>query len=138
MNGAAMEPSLVNGDLVTVYRVNSLGIPRPLERGDIVAFKAPTQPDKEFIKRLIGLPGDSVLIKNGTVLVNGQPLSEPYVRYPAAYTFPFDGQARRVPDDNYFVLGDNRPNSADSHLGWFVPQDNVIGVAVYLFKATAR
>jgi len=99
------------------------------QRGDIVVFKAPTQPDKDFIKRIIGMPGDTVLIKNGQVIVNGQPLSEPYIHFPATYTYPFDGQPKEIPDGYYFVLGDNRPNSSDSHLGWNVPVDNFVGRA---------
>ena len=98
-------------------------------RGDVVVFRAPTQPDKDFIKRVIGLPGDTILVKNGQVLVNGVALDEPYIHFPATYTYPFDGQPRQVPDANYFVLGDNRPNSSDSHLGWFVPVDNLVGKA---------
>ncbi len=99
------------------------------QRGDVVVFRAPTQPDKDFIKRIIGLPGDTILIKNGHVFVNGAPLDEAYIHYPATYTYPFDGQPKQIPDGNYFVLGDNRPNSSDSHLGWVVPVDNLIGKA---------
>ena len=99
------------------------------QRGDVVVFRAPTQPDKDFIKRIIGLPGDTILVKNGVVIINGTPLEEAYIHYPATYTYPFDGQPKQVPDANYFVLGDNRPNSSDSHLGWFVPVDNLIGKA---------
>jgi signal peptidase I len=99
------------------------------QRGDVVVFKAPTQPDKDFIKRIIGLPGDTILIKNGQVFVNGAALDEGYIHYPATYTYPFDGQPKQIPDANYFVLGDNRPNSSDSHLGWVVPVDNLIGKA---------
>ena len=99
------------------------------QRGDVVVFRAPTQPDKDFIKRVIGLPGDTILVKNGTVFVNGTALDETYIHYPATYTYPFDGQPKQVPDGNYFVLGDNRPNSSDSHLGWFVPVDNLVGKA---------
>jgi len=84
-----------------------------VRRGDVVVFKAPTQPDKDFIKRIIGLPGDTVLVKNGQVLINGTPLDETYIHYSATYTYPFDGQPKPVPDGNYFVLGDNRPNSSD-------------------------
>ena len=99
------------------------------QRGDVVVFQAPGQTDKDFIKRVIGLPGDTVLVKNGTVYVNGQPLTEPYIHYAATYTYPFDGQPKQVPDGYYFVLGDNRPNSSDSHLGWNVPVDNLVGRA---------
>jgi signal peptidase I len=70
-----------------------------------------------------------VLIRQGQVFINGQRLDEPYVNYPASYNFPPDGRPMIVPDGNYFVLGDNRPESFDSHLGWVVPVDNLIGRA---------
>ena len=95
------------------------------ERGDIVVFRAPGQPDKDFIKRVIGLPGESVRIVNGQVFVNGKPLDEPYITHRATY----DLDQKVVPPGAYFVLGDNRPNSSDSHLGWFVPANNLIGKA---------
>ena len=95
------------------------------ERGDIIVFHAPGQSDKDFIKRVIGLPGDSVRIVNGQVFINGRPLDEPYITHRATY----DLDQKLVPPGAYFVLGDNRPNSSDSHLGWFVPADNVIGKA---------
>src|SRR5262245_17327725 len=149
VEGASMEPTLETGQYLLISKASYFHIDgTPLDRflptthqgsidylfggpqrGDIVVFKAPTQPDKDFIKRVIGLPGDTVLIKNGTVYVNGQALDEPYIHFPATYTYPFDGQPRQVPDGNYFVLGDNRPNSSDSHLGWFVPVDNLVGKA---------
>lgn len=99
------------------------------QRGDIVVFRAPLQPDKDFIKRVIGLPGDQVLIRNGRVSVNGKPLEEPYVHFSATYNYPVSGQPYTVPEESYFVLGDNRPNSSDSHLGWTVPVGNLIGRA---------
>jgi signal peptidase I len=99
------------------------------QRGDIAVFKAPPEPDADYIKRIIGLPGESVLIRQGQVFINGQRLDEPYVNYPASYNFPPDGEPMLVPDGNYFVLGDNRPESFDSHLGWVVPVDNLIGRA---------
>jgi signal peptidase I len=149
VEGASMEPTLETGQYLLISKISYFHIDgTPLDhvlptthqgstdylftgpqRGDIVVFKAPTQPDKDFIKRVIGLPGDTVLIKNGQVIINGQALDEPYIHFPATYTYPFDGQPRTVPDGNYFVLGDNRPNSSDSHLGWFVPVDNLIGKA---------
>jgi signal peptidase I len=99
------------------------------QRGDIAVFRAPPQPDANYIKRIIGLPGDSVQIHEGHVLINGQPMDEPYIDFPATYEFPPDHQPISVPDGSYFVLGDNRPDSFDSHLGWFVPVDNLIGRA---------
>jgi signal peptidase I len=149
VEGASMEPTLETGQYLLISKASYFHVEgTPLDhllpithlgstdylfggpqRGDIVVFRAPTQPDKDFIKRIIGMPGDSILVKNGTVFVNGQALQEPFIHYPATYTYPFDGQARQVPDANYFVLGDNRPNSSDSHLGWFVPVDNFIGKA---------
>jgi signal peptidase I len=149
VEGASMEPTLDTGQYLLISKVSYFHIEgTPFEhvlpstrqgsteyifsgpqRGDIVVFRAPTQPDKDFIKRIIGLPGDTILVKNGQVFVNGQPLDEPYIHFPATYTFPFDGQPRQVPDGNYFVLGDNRPNSSDSHLGWFVPVENLVGKA---------
>ena len=94
-------------------------------RGDIIVFRAPGQSDKDFIKRVIGLPGEAVRVVNGQVFVNGKPLDEPYITHRATY----DLDQKVVPPGSYFVLGDNRPNSSDSHLGWFVPADNVIGKA---------
>jgi signal peptidase I len=95
------------------------------QRGDIVVFLSPGQTDKDFIKRVIGLPGETVRIVNGQVFVNGKPLEEPYLTHHATYDF----ESRVVPPGQYFVLGDNRPNSSDSHLGWFVPANNLIGKA---------
>jgi signal peptidase I len=149
VEGASMEPTLYTGQYLLINKAAYFHVEHtPLEhvvpvryqgstaylfggpqRGDILVFRAPTQPDKDFIKRVIGLPGDTVLIKNGQVLVNGQRLDEPYIHFPGTYSYPFDGQPRQVPDGVYFVLGDNRPNSSDSHLGWFVPVDNLVGRA---------
>ena len=99
------------------------------QRGDIAVFRAPPQPDANYIKRIIGLPGESVQIHEGHVFIDGQRIDEPYIDFPARYEFPPDHQPITVPDGNYFVLGDNRPDSFDSHLGWFVPVDNLIGRA---------
>jgi signal peptidase I len=98
------------------------------QRGDVAVFRAPPQPEVDYIKRVIGLPGERVRITNGVVHINGLPLEEPYIRFPADYTFPDDGEVL-VPDASYFVLGDNRPQSFDSHLGWVVPFDYLVGRA---------
>jgi len=94
-------------------------------RGDVIVFQAPGQTDKDFIKRVIGLPGETVRIVDGQVFINGRPLDEPYLTHHATYDF----EQKVIPPGNYFVLGDNRPNSSDSHLGWFVPANNLIGKA---------
>jgi signal peptidase I len=99
------------------------------QRGDVAVFRAPPQPDTDYIKRIIGLPGDSIAVRGGRVYVNGVALSEPYIEFQADYLFPADGGALTVPADNYFVLGDNRPESLDSHFGWFVPVSDLIGRA---------
>ena len=149
VEGASMEPTLETGQYLLInkaayYHIDGTPldgvIPSTREgsidypfggpkRGDIVVFRAPTQPDKDFIKRVIGLPGETVLIRNGQVFINGQPLAEPYIHFKATYNYPLNGQPIKVPENSYFVLGDNRPNSSDSHLGWFVPVENLIGSA---------
>lgn len=148
VEGASMEPTLQTGQYMLINKAAYMrventplaGLPAtqqgvlrfPLggpQRGDIAVFRAPQQPDKDFIKRVIGLPGDAVLIRGGRVFVNGAALDEPYIAFRATYTFPASGVPTNVPNDQYFVLGDNRPNSSDSHLGWFVPADNLIGRA---------
>jgi signal peptidase I len=78
-----------------------------------------------FIKRIIALPGDTVEVKNGTVYVNDSRLDEPYIKEPPTYNF----QQKKLPENEYFVLGDNRNNANDSHNGWTVPLQNIIGKA---------
>lgn len=149
VEGASMEPTLSTGQYLLINKAAYFHVDgTPLEdilptteqgtvsylfggpeRGDVAVFRAPTQPDKDFIKRIIGLPGDVVVIRSGQVFVDGQLLEEPYIQFTASYNYPTNGQPIRVPDGQYFVLGDNRPNSSDSHLGWFVPVDNLVGRA---------
>ncbi|MBM2811566.1 MAG: signal peptidase, partial [Chloroflexi bacterium] len=98
-------------------------------RGDIVVFRFPQQPDKDFIKRIIAVPGDTVEVRAGRVYLNGDLQDEPYIRRGATY----ERQSQVVPDGNYFVLGDNRPNSSDSHVWGYVPADNLIGKAWFAY-----
>ncbi|OGN94756.1 MAG: signal peptidase I [Chloroflexi bacterium RBG_13_51_18] len=119
----SMEPNFFQGQRVVVVKaVYWWGEP---QRGDVVVFSAPDSPDEEYIKRVIGLPGDTIEIIHGVVYVNGYHLDEPYVQRSFSYSIP----KLVVPVDNYFVLGDNRDVSNDSHRGWFLPHDNVIGKA---------
>jgi len=124
VNGSSMEPSLQHGQRLIVNK--AVYFFHEPESGDIVIFHPPDNPKSDpFIKRVIGVPGDTVEIKAGVVYVNGSPLDEPYVKQPPDYTFT----AEKIPENNYFVLGDNRNNSNDSHNGWTVPENNIIGKA---------
>lgn len=87
----------------------------PPKRGDIVVINPPVTHDKPFIKRIIGLPGDTILIRDGKVQVNGVPFTENYISQAPTYTFPTDGKPYTLKPDEYFVLGDNRNASEDSH-----------------------
>jgi signal peptidase I len=134
VEGISMLPSFAGGQVLVVNRAAYFHVyTRYLfggpQRGDVAVFRAPPQPDTDYIKRIIGLPGDRILIVDGVVFVNDRRLAEPYVRSPAAYTFPTDGKAMSVPDGHYFVLGDNRPESFDSHMGWLVSVDDLVGRA---------
>jgi signal peptidase I len=130
----SMLPTLEIGDRLVVEKVSYYL--HPPQTGDIVVFDPPLQlqefgyaPDKAFIKRIIGTPGDVVQVQDGSVYLNGQRLVEPYVAEPPAYEMP----AVRVPAQQYFVMGDNRNNSNDSHVWGFLPQENIIGRAVFRF-----
>ncbi len=93
------------------------------ERGDVIIFRPPGNRQGDYIKRIIGLPGDTVEIKEESVYINGIKLREPYVKDPPYYT----QSPINIPANSYFVLGDNRNNSSDSHNGWTVPRQNIIG-----------
>jgi signal peptidase I len=126
VDGSSMEPTLHNGELVIVDKV-SYQIWEP-GRGDVIVFHYPRNPEKEYIKRIIGLPGDRVDILNGQVYINGEAILEPYIA--AAPTYPGNWT---VNPDSFFVLGDNRNNSDDSHRWGTVPVDYVIGKAILVY-----
>ena len=124
-------PKNVHDEIAVWVLVLSIGFAYWPQFARVTRATTLAEKNKDYVNaaRIIGLPGDTILIKNGHVFVNGAPLDEAYIHYPATYTYPFDGQPKQIPDGNYFVLGDNRPNSSDSHLGWVVPVDNLIGKA---------
>lgn len=126
VDGSSMEPTLRSGEFVIV---NKLAYKfSDASRGDIVVFHFPRDPEQEYIKRLIGLPGDQVNISQGKVYVNGQTTDEPYIAAEPAYEGNWV-----VPEGHLFVLGDNRNNSSDSHNWGTVPQEYVVGKAVFIY-----
>jgi signal peptidase I len=130
----SMVPTLEVNDRLIVEKI-SYYFHSP-ERGDIVVFWPTDRLRREnpslkdaFIKRVIGLPGDKVEVRTGTVYINDQPLKENYTAAPPEYQWG----PETVPADSYFVMGDNRNNSYDSHFWGYVPSKNIIGHAVFRF-----
>ncbi len=152
----SMQPNLLIGDHLLVNKVvysPSLGRfedwllgKRAVQRGHVVVFKFPEDPARDFIKRVIGLPGETVAIRNKTVYVDGQPLTEPYAHFieqPLRSDDPeygLRGESIRddwgpqvVPQGQLLVLGDNRDNSRDSRFWGFLPRDQVKGRALLVY-----
>lgn len=130
VNGPSMLPTLEDGQRLLVDRI-TYRFQAP-QRGDVVIFRYPANPREHFIKRIIGVPGDEVSIKIGTVYVNGVALNEPYVN---GRMLPRSFGPVLVEEDTYFVLGDNRNNSEDSRdrrVG-LVPRKNLIGRAIWRY-----
>ena len=135
----SMVPTLHVGDRVVVEKI-SYHL-QPPKTGDIVVFAPPEKlqeqgftQDQAFIKRIIGLPGQTVAVKKGLVYLNDQPLVEKYIAEPPQYQWgPY-----RVPENEFFVMGDNRNNSNDSSRWGFLPKQNIIGRAVVRFWPLER
>lgn len=122
----SMVPTLVPGEALLVNKLAyKFG---EMERGEIITFHYPLDPELDYVKRTIGLPGDEVIVANGEVYVNGDQLYEPYISAAPEYEGVWE-----VPAESLFVLGDNRNPSADSHVWGFVPMDNVIGKAFAVY-----
>ena len=126
VENVSMLPTLQPGEFLLINRVSyKLGDPSV---GDIIVFHAPGVSELDYIKRVVGTPGDTVRIAEGIVYVNDQPLYEPYIADPPNYSGEWV-----VPEEEVFVLGDNRNNSSDSHLWGFVPLDDVVGRALLIY-----
>jgi signal peptidase I len=122
----SMQPTLHQDQFILVnklaYRLGDF------QRGDIIVFHFPGDPREDYIKRVIGLPGDNIEIEGGQVFVNGFGLEEPYIAAPPNYT-----KSYQVPEEGLFVLGDNRNQSSDSHSWGYVPVSNVVGKALIIY-----
>ena len=114
----------------------------PIERGDIIVFKYPEDPERDFIKRTIGLPGETIELRNKKVFIDGTMLDEPYVQYlwtPSDEEGTFDFDVRMtygpvtVPEGQYFMMGDNRDNSQDSRYWGFLPREYIKGKALFVY-----
>lgn len=145
---ASMENTILIGDHLIISLVGyDIGIPftehhiplwRNPKRQQIIVFEAPPQAahNEDFIKRVIGMPGDTVLVKRGVVFINGKPLNEPYLNprpdpsAPQENTGPF-----QVPPGQYFVMGDNRDDSNDSRFWGCVPRANLIGTPLFIYMS---
>jgi signal peptidase I len=130
----SMVPTLQIGDRLVIEKVFYRF--RPPAAGDVIVFDPPKllqeygyAADRAFIKRIVGTPGDRIQVHNGRVYRNDQPLSEVYIAEPPKYEMP----TVTVPENQFFVMGDNRNNSNDSHVWGFLPKENIIGRAVFRF-----
>lgn len=128
IEGPSMQPGLHTNEYVLVNKVSYLF--QAPKRGDVIVFHYPLNTTQDYIKRIIGLPGDTVRTDQTHVWVNGVELNEPYI------SMPFNPDATKtwkVPPGDYFVLGDNRPVSDDSRYWGFVPKDLIVGNAMLVY-----
>ena len=135
-----MVPTLLDGDRILVCRL-CIRVD-DVDRGDVIVFKFPEEPDRDFIKRVIGLPGETLELRAKKVYINGQPLDEPYVHFLTAVSEGSEVTSKdvlenygpvKVPPNQYFMMGDNRDNSQDSRYWGFLPRHYVKGKALLIY-----
>ena len=126
VDGVSMQPTFYQDDFVIVNKVAyTFG---DFERGDVVVFPYPRNPEEDYIKRVIGLSGDHIVIEDGLVVVNGVVLDEPYIA-----EAPRTDYEVTVPEGQLFLMGDNRNSSSDSRVWGTLPQEDVIGKAIFTY-----
>lgn len=135
VNGKSMDPTFEDQEyvLTNIFILHF----EEAKRGDVIVFKAPVDPDKDFIKRVIAVPSDTISIKNGTVYVNDQKLDQSAFLTSDVKTYEgsFLGaeESVTVPNDSYFVMGDNRMHSSDSREWGFVKKSEIIGKSLFVY-----
>lgn len=138
VKGASMEHTFHNGEYILTSKIAyKLGSPK---KGDVIVFKSPRNPDIDYIKRIIGVPGDMIVIRGTQVFVNDVLLNEPYIADKTTIIGGFMQEAvpEKVPPDHLFVMGDNRPNSSDSRDFGFIPMTDIIGKVFYRYLPIPR
>ena len=134
INGSSMEPNFHNGEYILTNKV-LYKFRNPI-RGDVVIFKSPMNKEIDYIKRIIGLPGDTVKLENNSMYVNGQKVNEPYLAPDVIIfggSYLSEGSEVTVPPGQYFVMGDNRPHSSDSREFGPIAKEDFIGVAFFRY-----
>ena len=137
----SMIPTFMIGDRIFVDKVSYRF--KEAERGDIIVFKYPLDKKKDFVKRLVGLPGDQLEIREGKVLINGkalddEPFSKNYYYNVKDSEYGKLGQVINIPEDSYFAMGDNSAHSSDSRSWGFVSKDNLVGKAFLIWWPSKR
>lgn len=139
VRGNSMLPNFEDGEYLLTDKISYRF--REPSRGDVIIFKAPRNEDYDYIKRIVGLPGETIRIENNRLFINNNPFSESYlpqgdITY--AGTFLQEGKSTLIPKGDYLVLGDNRNHSSDSREWGFVPKENIIGKAWIRYWPTSR
>jgi signal peptidase I len=135
VSGESMDPTFKNREYIMT---NLIGLRfEDAKRGDVIVFKAPTDENKDFIKRIMGVPGDRISVKEGKVYINGEKVDEHAYLSDSVYTsggaFLQEGEEETVPAGSYFVMGDNRPFSSDSREWGFLKKSEIIGKSFFVY-----
>ena len=140
VSGNSMHPTFLDKEYI-LTNIITLRFNKP-KLGDVIVFKAPNDSEKDYIKRVIGIPGDTEMIKNGDVYVNDKLLDQSAYLQSEVKTYPGsflkENQFITVPDGSYFVLGDNRPGSSDSREWGFVPLTSIIGKSMLVYWPVSK
>jgi len=139
VKGASMEPTFQSGDYIFTSKITYKF--RPIKRGDVVVFKSPKNPDIDYIKRIIALPGDTLLVDNGIVYVNNNQVNENYISEQTNLWnggYIKEGVSVTIPEEDIFVMGDNRPRSSDSREFGPISIDSIIGNVIYRYFPSTK